>query len=84
MRSGATAILIAAAAVLGACATAPPPAPPPQPLEEVAPPPPPPPSPTVISIAAVGGIRASIYNAFPEAGVDALIAFMKDFQAAHG
>jgi phosphoserine aminotransferase len=26
----------------------------------------------------VGGIRASIYNAFPEAGVDALVAFMKD------
>lgn len=33
---------------------------------------------------AVGGIRASIYNAFPEAGVDALIAFMKDFQTANG
>ena len=32
----------------------------------------------------VGGVRASIYNAFPEAGVDALIAFMKDFQAANG
>ena len=29
-------------------------------------------------------MRASIYNAFPEAGVDALIAFMKDFQAANG
>jgi len=29
----------------------------------------------------VGGIRASIYNAFPEEGVDALIAFMKDFEA---
>ena len=27
----------------------------------------------------VGGMRASIYNALPEAGVDALIAFMKDF-----
>ena len=27
----------------------------------------------------VGGIRASIYNAFPVAGVDALVAFMKDF-----
>jgi len=29
----------------------------------------------------VGGIRASIYNAFPSEGVDALIAFMKDFEA---
>ena len=28
----------------------------------------------------VGGVRASIYNAMPEAGVDALIAFMSDFQ----
>ena len=28
----------------------------------------------------VGGCRASIYNAFPEAGVDALIAFLKDFE----
>lgn len=28
----------------------------------------------------VGGIRASIYNAFPEAGVDALIEFMDDFK----
>ncbi len=28
----------------------------------------------------VGGIRASIYNAFPEAGVDALVGFMADFQ----
>ena len=32
----------------------------------------------------VGGIRASIYNAFPEAGVDALIAFMKEFEASNG
>jgi phosphoserine aminotransferase len=30
---------------------------------------------------AVGGMRASIYNAMPEAGVDTLIAFMQDFQA---
>jgi phosphoserine aminotransferase len=29
----------------------------------------------------VGGMRASIYNAFPEAGVDALIAAMKEFEA---
>ncbi len=32
----------------------------------------------------VGGIRASIYNAFPPAGVDALIAFMQDFQRRNG
>lgn len=29
----------------------------------------------------VGGMRASIYNAMPEAGVDALITFMKEFEA---
>ena len=28
----------------------------------------------------VGGMRASIYNAFPEAGVDALIDFLKKFE----
>jgi phosphoserine aminotransferase len=32
----------------------------------------------------VGGIRASIYNAFPRAGVEALVAFMKDFEAKNG
>ena len=32
----------------------------------------------------VGGMRASIYNAMPEAGVDALIAFMQDFQQRCG
>jgi len=32
----------------------------------------------------VGGLRASIYNAFPEAGVDALVAFMKEFQKKNG
>ena len=32
----------------------------------------------------VGGLRASIYNAFPEAGVDALVAFMKDFERRRG
>jgi phosphoserine aminotransferase len=32
----------------------------------------------------VGGMRASIYNAMPEAGVDALIAFMQDFQQRNG
>ncbi|MDF7807506.1 3-phosphoserine/phosphohydroxythreonine transaminase [Pontiellaceae bacterium B12219] len=31
----------------------------------------------------VGGIRASIYNAFPAEGVDALISFMKEFEAKH-
>jgi len=29
----------------------------------------------------IGGMRASIYNAMPEEGVDALIAFMKKFEA---
>ena len=29
----------------------------------------------------VGGIRASIYNAMPEAGVDALVEFMKNFES---
>ena len=32
----------------------------------------------------VGGIRASIYNAFPAEGVDALVAFMREFEAKHG
>jgi phosphoserine aminotransferase len=32
----------------------------------------------------VGGIRASIYNAFPKEGVEALVAFMKEFQRTHG
>ncbi len=32
----------------------------------------------------VGGIRASIYNAMPEAGVDALISFMKEFEHKNG
>ena len=32
----------------------------------------------------VGGMRASIYNAFPEAGVDALIAFMQEFEKKNG
>jgi len=33
---------------------------------------------------AVGGMRASLYNAFPEEGVDALVAFMRDFEKARG
>jgi phosphoserine aminotransferase len=32
----------------------------------------------------VGGMRASIYNAFPEDGVDALVGFMKEFERKHG
>lgn len=32
----------------------------------------------------VGGMRASIYNAFPIDGVDALIAAMRDFEAKNG
>jgi phosphoserine aminotransferase len=32
----------------------------------------------------VGGMRASIYNAFPEAGVDALVEFMKEFERKNG
>ena len=32
----------------------------------------------------VGGLRASIYNAFPEAGVDALIVFMAEFKKKNG
>lgn len=32
----------------------------------------------------VGGIRASIYNAFPRAGVEALVAFMKEFERKNG
>lgn len=32
----------------------------------------------------VGGIRASIYNAFPKAGVEALVSLMKDFERTQG
>ena len=32
----------------------------------------------------VGGMRASIYNAFPEDGVDALIDFMREFERKNG
>ncbi|MFW5708091.1 MAG: aminotransferase class V-fold PLP-dependent enzyme, partial [Bacteroidota bacterium] len=32
----------------------------------------------------VGGIRASIYNACPEAAIDALVSFMNDFAKANG
>lgn len=33
---------------------------------------------------AVGGMRASIYNAMPQEGVDALVSYMKDFAEKHG
>jgi phosphoserine aminotransferase len=32
----------------------------------------------------VGGLRASIYNAFPKKGVEDLVTFMKDFQKNNG
>ena len=31
----------------------------------------------------VGGMRASLYNAMPMAGVDALVSFMREFERAH-
>lgn len=31
----------------------------------------------------VGGMRASIYNAMPIEGVEALVAYMKEFEEAH-
>ncbi|MDQ1557363.1 MAG: phosphoserine aminotransferase, partial [Pyrinomonadaceae bacterium] len=32
----------------------------------------------------VGGLRASIYNAFPREGVEALVEFMKEFERKNG
>jgi phosphoserine aminotransferase len=32
----------------------------------------------------VGGMRASIYNAFPEDGIDALVQFMQEFERTRG
>jgi phosphoserine aminotransferase len=32
----------------------------------------------------VGGLRASIYNAMPDAGVAALVEFMREFERTHG
>jgi phosphoserine aminotransferase len=32
----------------------------------------------------VGGMRASIYNAFPETGIDALVSFMREFERKRG
>jgi phosphoserine aminotransferase len=31
----------------------------------------------------VGGLRASIYNAMPKEGVEALVEFLKKFEAEH-
>jgi phosphoserine aminotransferase len=33
---------------------------------------------------AVGGMRASIYNAMPIEGVQALVDYMKEFEERHG
>ena len=33
---------------------------------------------------ALGGMRASLYNAMPQEGLDALVAFMRGFQQRHG
>lgn len=33
---------------------------------------------------AIGGLRASLYNAFPEEGVDGLVDFMREFERRHG
>ncbi|WP_223788471.1 3-phosphoserine/phosphohydroxythreonine transaminase [Marinicella meishanensis] len=33
---------------------------------------------------AVGGMRASIYNAMPMAGLEALVSFMQEFERTHG
>ena len=33
---------------------------------------------------AVGGMRASLYNAMPEAGVEALVDYMAGFARTHG
>jgi phosphoserine aminotransferase len=32
----------------------------------------------------VGGLRASVYNAFPKKGVEDLVSFMKTFQQKNG
>jgi phosphoserine aminotransferase len=32
----------------------------------------------------VGGMRASLYNAMPLAGVQALVSYMNTFAASHG
>ena len=35
-------------------------------------------------LAGVGGMRASMYNAFPHRGAEVLVEFMNDFMARHG
>ena len=35
-------------------------------------------------IASVGGMRASIYNAMPIEGVQALVDYMREFEREHG
>lgn len=32
----------------------------------------------------VGGMRASLYNAMPESGVDCLVSFMNEFERRNG
>ena len=32
----------------------------------------------------VGGLRASIYNAFPQEGITALVQFMQEFERTNG
>jgi phosphoserine aminotransferase len=32
----------------------------------------------------VGGMRASIYNAMPQQGVQALVEYMREFERKHG
>ncbi len=32
----------------------------------------------------VGGMRASLYNAFPDEGCEALVSFMREFESRHG
>ena len=36
------------------------------------------------SVLSVGGLRASIYNAMPKEGVEALVEFLKNFEANYG
>ena len=31
----------------------------------------------------IGGMRASIYNAMPKAGVESLVSFMREFERDH-
>ena len=31
----------------------------------------------------VGGLRASTYNAMPKEGVEALVSFLKEYEASH-